>query len=180
MAELGLSPACPDSTLCICLPFMSICLGQGWEEGDRKDCFSLEGTVVFWAARGRGRRGQQVPRVAGTSGLTEREAGEEAAPEGLQGEEKASRGRSITPGKEAALLSSRQRWPVLGSRLQPRGRRGWRWLPWLHRSSLPHPPLAPALTWLQLSPQGAAGISPCLAACDGGRGLCVDMGEEMG
>lgn len=60
------------------------------------------------------------------------------------------------------------------------GEAGWRWLPWLHRSSPPHPPLAPALTWLRLSPQGAAGISPCLAACDGGGGGCVDMGEEMG
>lgn len=139
---------------------------------------------VFWERRAgtRGRPGVgQVPIASERPWVSRRGSRRGSCPPGrLQGEENASRGLSSTPGRSPFLPA------VMTSAGLQTAARGWGWLPWLHRSSLPHPPLAPALTWLQLSPQGAAGISPCLAAYGwgfvcryGGGGGPLTVGWEL-
>lgn len=175
----GLPVLTPRSAV-TCPSLWGICLGQVWEEGDRKDCFSLEGTVLFWAARRRGRRGSAGPQSRRDLG-SHIEGGRGG--KGFQGPEHHSweggRPSFLPPGvmtgaglQAAAEGAAEVALAAMVTLILP-------------ATSSPgsSPDLAPAL------PTGGSGHSPCLAACDeaewgeegkGKMGLCVDMGEEMG
>lgn len=110
-------------------------MGQVLERrGNRPDCFRLEGTagqcrcVLGKKGGEEGQaRGWAGPYCFGeTLGLTSGSRRGSCPPGRLQGEEKASRGLSSTPGRSHFLPA------VMTSAGLQAAARGWGWLPWLH------------------------------------------------
>lgn len=122
-------------------------------------------------------RVRQVPRAAGDLGSFVGGGRRGSCPEwGCRGRKRLPGARASLPGGLPSFLPA----AMTGAGLRLR-RRGWCRLPWLHRSSLPHPPpppgsspdLAPAL------PTGGSGHFS-LPGCLELGGLYVDIGEATG